>query len=55
MRGSIPLKGEPHKLITFCTSTAYAGCDFYSTNATTFVISDCNRKNMAVDISTELV
>lgn len=55
MRGNIPLKGQPHKLITFCTSTAYAGCDFYSTNATTFVISDGNRKNMAVDISTELI
>lgn len=55
MRGTIPLKGQPHKLITFCTSTAYAGCDFYSTNATTFVISDGNRKNMAVDISTELI
>lgn len=54
-RGTIPLKGQPHKLITFCTSTAYAGCDFYSTNATTFVISDGNRKNMAVDISTELI
>lgn len=54
-RGRIPLKGEPHKKFTFCTSTAYAGCDFYSTNAATFVISDCNRPNTAVDIATELV
>ena len=28
-RGRIPLKGETHKKFTFCTSTAYAGCDFY--------------------------
>lgn len=54
-RGRIPLKGEMHKKFTFCTSTAYAGCDFYSTNAATFVISDCNRPNTAVDIATELV
>lgn len=53
--GRIPLKGETHKKFTFCTSTAYAGCDFYSTNAATFVISDCNRPNTAVDIATELV
>ena len=54
-RGRIPLKGETHKKFTFCTSTAYAGCDFYSTNAATVVISDCNRPNTAVDIATELV
>ena len=24
-RGRIPLKGETHKMITFCTSTAFAG------------------------------
>lgn len=54
-RGVIPLKGEPHKQFTFCTSTAYAGCDFYSENAASFVISDCNRINTAVDISTDLV
>lgn len=54
-RGSIPLKGEKHKMFTFCTSTAFAGCDFYSTCATTFVISDCNRPNTSIDISTDLV
>ena len=52
--GSAPLKGEKHKMFTFCTSTAYMGVDFYSTNATTFVISDCKRVNTAVDIVTEL-
>jgi len=54
-RGRIPLKGEEHKMVTLCTSTAFAGCDFYSTNASTFVISDCKRINTAIDISTDLV
>lgn len=53
--GYIPKKGEPHKKFTFCTSTAYAGCDFYSECATTFVVSDCNRINTSVDIATDLV
>lgn len=52
--GRIPLKGEHHKMITMCTSTAYMGVDFYSTCATTFVISDCKRPNTSVDIATEL-
>lgn len=52
--GRIPLKGEPHKRITFCTSTVYAGCDFYSTNATTFVVSDSAVQCSTVDIATEL-
>lgn len=52
--GTIPLKGEQHKMITMCTSTAYMGVDFYSTCASTFVISDCNMINTSVDISTEL-
>ena len=52
--GSIPLRGEPHKMVTMCTSTAYMGVDFYSECASTFVISDCNRPNTSVDIATEL-
>lgn len=52
--GSIPLKGEPHKMFTFCTSTAFAGCDFYSTCASTFVISDNKRVHTSIDIATEL-
>ena len=54
-RGRIPLKGESHKMFTFCTSTAFAGCDFYSTNATTVVISDNKRVNTTIDIATDLV
>lgn len=53
--GSIPLKGESHKMFTFCTSTAFAGCDFYSTCASTFVISDNKKVHTSIDIATELV
>lgn len=52
--GRIPLKGEPHKIFTFCTSTAFAGCDFYSTCASTFVISDNKKACTSIDIATEL-
>ena len=54
-RGRIPLKAEPHKMFTFCTSTAFAGCDFYSTCASSFVISDSKRIQTSVDIATDLV
>lgn len=52
--GSIPMKGEKHKMVTLCTSTAYAGCDFYSTCASTYVICASNKNNTSVDIGTEL-
>ena len=54
-RGRIPLKDEPHKMFTFCTSTAFAGCDFYSTCASSYVISDSNRVHTSIDIATDLV
>lgn len=52
--GCIPLKGESHKKFTFCTSTAFAGCDFYSTCASTFVVSDNKKAYTSIDIATEL-
>lgn len=52
--GAIPLEKERHKKFTFCTSTAFAGCDFYSTCASTFVISDNKRVHTSIDIATEL-
>ena len=52
--GTIPLEGEPHKMFTFCTSTAFAGCDFYSTCASTFVVSDNRKVHTSIDIATEL-
>lgn len=54
-KGYLPLQDEKHKKFTFCTSTAYAGCDFYSKCASTFVISDNKRAHTSLDISTDLV
>lgn len=52
--GKVPLKGEPHKMFTFCTRTVYLGADFYSTNARTFIFSDANVETLTVDISLDL-
>lgn len=52
--GKIPLKGEPHKMFTFCTSTVYVGADFYSTCASTFIFADPNLSCLALDISIDL-
>jgi len=52
--GKIPVKGEKHKMFTFCTRTVYLGADFYSTCARTFVFSDSNIQCLAVDISMDL-
>ena len=40
--GVVPLKGEKHKMFTFCTRTTYIGADFYSPCATTVICSDIN-------------
>ena len=52
--GTVPLRGEPHKMFTFCTRTVYLGADFYSTNARTFIFGDANIESLAVDISLDL-
>lgn len=52
--GEIPLNGENNKMFTFCTSTAYQGCDFHSNSAMTYIVSDSNIPNTVVDIFTEL-
>lgn len=52
--GKVPLKGEYHKMFTFCTRTVYLGADFYSTNARTFIFSDANIDSLAVDITLDL-
>ena len=52
--GHVPVKGEPHKMFTFCTRTVYLGADFYSTNARSFIFSDPNVECLAVDISLDL-
>lgn len=53
--GKIPLKGEPRKMFTLATSTAYQGMDFYGEDTSTFVIADSRRPNTSIDISTELI
>lgn len=52
--GIAPGNGDPHKMFTFCTSTAYCGMDFYSTSAKSYVFSDCNINSLSLDISIEL-
>ena len=52
--GSIPTKGEKHKMFTLCTRTVYLGADFYSTNARTFIFSDANVDSLTVDITLDL-
>jgi hypothetical protein len=52
--GTIPLEGCPHKTYTFCTKTVFFGCDFCSTNASTYVFADANLQNMTSDIALDL-
>ena len=52
--GSVPLKGKPHKMFTFCTRTVYLGADFYSTCASTVICSNVNIDCLALDISLDL-
>lgn len=54
VNGNAPLKGEIHKMITLCTSTCYAGVDFYSTNALSFIIVDVHGKNTTLSPEYEL-
>ena len=41
-------------MFTFCTRTTYLGADFYSTCASTVIISDCNISSLSLDISLDL-
>lgn len=52
--GKVPLKGQHHKMFTFCTRTVYLGSDFYSTNAMSYILSDANVDTLAVDITLDL-
>lgn len=45
-----PEKGKLHKMFTFCTRTTYVGVDFYSTCASTVVVSDCKIDSLMTDI-----
>ena len=52
--GKVPLRNEPRKMFTFCTRTVYLGADFYSDNASSYILSDANVDCLAVDISLDL-
>ena len=52
--GSVPKKGELHKMFTLCTRTVYLGADFYSTCARSLILSDANIECLAVDITLDL-
>lgn len=52
--GTVPTKGQEHKMFTLCTRTVYVGADFYSTNARTFIFSDANIDSLSVDITLDL-
>ena len=52
--GTVPLKGDLHKMFTFCTRTVYLGTDFYSSTASTVICSDSNMDCLALDISLDL-
>lgn len=51
---SIPKEGDTHKRWTFVTRTAFAGVDFYSSNASSFVIANYNINTLSLDISTDI-
>ena len=51
---SIPKRGDMHPLWTFVTRTAFEGVDFYSTNASTYVIANYNVSSLSLDISTDI-
>ncbi len=52
--GHSPKEGEPHCPYTFVTKAAYEGVDFYSSCAYTYIFSDINLENMAIDISLDV-
>ena len=52
--GHAPQEGEPHKTFTFITKCAFEGVDFYSTCAYTYIFSNINLDNLALDISLDL-
>ena len=52
--GHVPKKGSQGYTYTFVTKAAFEGVDFYSTCAYTYVFSNINMDNLAIDISLDL-
>lgn len=53
-RGVIPVKGEQHKMFTFCTSTVYIGADFNSTCAYSYIFANPNVESLTIDVGTDI-
>lgn len=53
-RGVIPVKGETHKMFTFCTSTVYIGADFNSTSAYSYIFANPNVESLTIDVGTDI-
>ena len=51
---AVPLEGEHHTTWTFVTRTAFEGVDFYSSNASTYVIANYNVDSLCLDIASDL-
>lgn len=52
--GDIPGKGEPHKMLSCCTSTVYVGADFYSTNAYSYIFANPLVESLTIDVSVDI-
>lgn len=52
--GHAQLEGEPHKPITFVTKCAFEGADFYHPTGYTYIFSDPEISNLALDLSIDL-
>lgn len=52
--GHAPREGDAHPTFTFVTKASFEGTDFYSTCAYTYIFSNVNRDNLAIDISLDL-
>lgn len=50
----IPEQGEPRTRWTFVTRTAFEGVDFYSDNASTYVIASYKVENLSLDIASDI-
>lgn len=52
--GNIPLEGEEVKPITFCTSAAFDGVDFYCEDSISIAVSQANVGSTLLDVITDL-
>lgn len=52
--GDLPIKGGINKKFTFCTKMVYMGVDFYSTCASTYIVSNPNKITLSLDVELDL-